>query len=77
MTNELIVIAAKCLALTIPAAALVYWIVAPSLTKKYLLLLGIIVGCISLLIGRLIAHFYFDPHPFVTGHFYAADPARA
>lgn len=69
MGNELIVIAAKYLFLAIPAAAFIDWILEPPRTKKYLLLLGIVVGCLSLAIGRLIAHFYFDPRPFVRGHF--------
>lgn len=69
MFNELIVFAAKYLFLAILAAAFVYWIVAPLPTKKYLLILGIVVGAASLGAGRLIAHFYFDPRPFVSGHF--------
>ena len=67
--NALIVFAAKYLFLAIPAAALIYWILVPTATKKYLILLGIIVGVASIVIGRLIAHFYFDPRPFVARHF--------
>lgn len=67
--NALIVFAAKYLFLAIPAAALIYWILAPAATRKYLILLGVIVGVASIVIGRLIAHVYFDPRPFVTGHF--------
>ncbi len=69
MLNDLIVFAAKYLFIVIPAATLVYWVLAPPAAKKYLLLLGIVVGVASLAIGRLIARFYFDPRPFVTGHF--------
>jgi undecaprenyl-diphosphatase len=67
--DAMIVFAAKYLFLLILAAAFVYWLVAPLPTKKYLLILGIIVGAASLGAGRLIAHFYFDPRPFVAGHF--------
>jgi len=42
---------------------------APSRTRKYLFFLGMVVGLISVIVGQAIAYFYFDPRPFVTGHF--------
>ena len=67
--DSLIVFGAKYLFLVIPALALVYWITVPAQTKKRLLFLGIVVAVISVAIGQVIAFFYFDPRPFVTGHF--------
>ncbi len=69
MFNELIIFAAKYLFVAVPILALVYWIRAPYATRRYLLLLGLLAGAAALGIGRLIAYFYFDPRPFVTGHF--------
>lgn len=69
MGNEVIIIVAKYLYLAIPAAALIYWILAPTPTKKYLVILGIIVALASLITSRIVAHFFFDPRPFVIGHF--------
>jgi len=67
--DVLIVFAAKYLFLVIPAIAFIYWLTAPSRTRKYLFFLGMAVGLISVIIGQAIAYFYFDPRPFVTGHF--------
>lgn len=69
MSDLLVVIAAKYLFLVIPAAAFIDWLRLPVRAKKYLLILGMIAGAIALALGRLIALFYFDPRPFVTGHF--------
>lgn len=67
--DGLIVFAAKDLFLVIPAIASIYWLKAPSRTKKYLFFLGMAVALISVVVGQAIAHFYFDPRPFVIGHF--------
>lgn len=69
MWNEVIVIGAKYLYLVIVAAALIYWIVTPRTTKKYLVILGIVVCASALITSRIVAHFFYDPRPFVVRHF--------
>ena len=70
MTHDLVVIiGAQYLFIVVPAVALIYWIVAPAVTKRYLVVVGIATGVVSVLIGQIIAHFYFDVRPFMTGHF--------
>lgn len=76
-TGLLIVVGAEYLFLVVPAAALIYWISAPPAIKRYLIFFGFIVGVLSVIIGQVIAHFYFDPRPFVTGHFQPLIPHGA
>src|SRR5712692_2309897 len=68
MFDLLILVAAKYLFIAIPLLAFAYWLRSPLPTKKYLVVLGVLVGISALAVGRLIAHFYFDPRPFVTHH---------
>ncbi len=69
MSHQLIIFAAKYLFLVLPIAGFFWFIRLPATAKKEALLLGVITGILALALGRLVALFFFDPRPFVTGHF--------
>lgn len=69
MLDQLIIFAAKYLFLLLPVIGFFWFIQLPMAAKKEVLLLGLITGLLALALGRLAALFFFDPRPFVAGHF--------
>ena len=69
MKNSVIIFGAQYLYLLLALFAFVWFLRLPRQTKKEVLIIGLITGALALLLGRLIAIFYFDPRPFVSGHF--------
>ncbi len=69
MLNQLIIFAAKYLFLLLPAIAFMWFVQLPPAAKKEVLVLGVITGVLALALGRFAALFFFDPRPFVAGHF--------
>ncbi len=69
MLDSLIIFAAKYLFLVLPVIGFIWFIRLPVRAKKEVLVLGLITGALALVLGRLVALFYFDPRPFVARHF--------
>ena len=69
MLDQLIIFTAKYLFLVLPVAGFLWFIQLPIRAKKEALLLGLVTGVLALALGRLAAMFFFDPRPFVAGHF--------
>jgi len=69
MLNTLIINMANYLFLLLPAIGAVWFLRLPRALQKEVVVIGLLTGALALLLGRLIAAFYFDPRPFVTGHF--------
>jgi undecaprenyl-diphosphatase len=69
MLNTLIVFAAKYLFLVVGGVAGIWFLRLPRQQKKEVLVIGLVTGLLALLLGRIIAAIYFDPRPFVSGHF--------
>lgn len=53
------------------SAALVLWVflTLPRAKKKEFLLVGIISAILALVLAKIGSHLYYDPRPFVVGHF--------
>ncbi len=69
MWNQLIIFAAKYLFLLLPVIGFLWFIRLPRRAKIEAILIGVITGVVALALGRLVALFFFDPRPFVAGHF--------
>lgn len=69
MLNTLIIFAAKYLFLLLAGIACVWFVWLPRQQKKEVVVIGLVTGLLALLLGRIIAAIYFDPRPFVSGHF--------
>jgi undecaprenyl-diphosphatase len=69
MLNTLIIVAANYLFLLLPLIALLWFLRLPRPLQKEIVVIGLITGALALILGRLIAKVYFDPRPFVSGHF--------
>ncbi|GAC1430765.1 MAG: hypothetical protein NVSMB68_03000 [Thermoanaerobaculia bacterium] len=69
MLNPLIIVAAQYLFLLIALIAFLWFLRLPRSVQKEVLVIGLVTGVLALGLGRLLAIFYFDPRPFVTGHF--------
>ncbi len=69
MLNAIIIFSAQYLYLAAGLIALVYFFKIPKDQKRNFALLTIIALYCIYLVSRMAAHFYFDPRPFVVGHF--------
>ncbi|MCX6766572.1 MAG: phosphatase PAP2 family protein [Candidatus Moranbacteria bacterium] len=67
--NILILIIAKYLVFVSVAIALVYFLKQPRPKQKEILVFAVILLPLSYIVAKVIGHFYFDPRPFVVGHF--------
>ena len=69
LLDQLIIFAAKYLFVVLPAIGFLWFVRLPPRQKKEAMLLGVITGLLALASGRFVAMFFFDPRPFVAGHF--------
>ncbi len=67
--KALAIFGAKYLFIAILIIAFFYFLRQPNSVRKRMLLLAAIACPLILLIARIIAIFYYDPRPFVVGHF--------
>jgi undecaprenyl-diphosphatase len=65
----LILIIAKYLVFVSAAIAVLYFLKQPRPRKKEMLIFAAILLPVSYFVAKIISHFYFDPRPFVVGHF--------
>jgi len=65
----LAVFGAKYLFLAVIGIAAAYFLWQPGPVKRRMMMYAAVSWPLMLIIARLIAHFYYDPRPFVTGHF--------
>lgn len=69
MTKDLIIFCGQYLYILTIVIAVVYFLIIPKDQKKSFALLAISALPCIYLVSRLAANFYFDPRPFVVGHF--------
>lgn len=69
MLNDLIILSAKYLYLLVLLLAILAFLWVPKNQKYSLLLLSIITLPCVYIIAKISSHFYFDPRPFIEGHF--------
>ena len=69
MLKGLIIFAAQYLYLVIMLIAAVHFFLLPKGEKKFFVILEVIALPCIYVASRIVAHFYFDPRPFVVGHF--------
>lgn len=69
LLNSIAVFIAEYLYLLVLIIALMFFILQPRAIKKSMILCGIIVAPLAFIISRISSIFYYDPRPFVIGHF--------
>lgn len=69
MLNDLIIFSARYLYLLVILIATIYFFFLPRNRQKDLIILMVIALPCIYLASRAASYFYFDPRPFVTGHF--------
>jgi len=69
MSNTIIIFGAKYLLFLLVGVAGVYFLQQPRNRQKELAIFGVVTCVLVFLVARIASHFYFDPRPFVTGHF--------
>ena len=69
MLKGLIIFAAQYLYLVIMLIAAVHFFLLPKGEKKFFVILAVIALPCIYATSKIVAHFYFDPRPFVVGHF--------
>lgn len=67
--NTLIIFTAKYLVFVSAAIAVFYFLKQPRQKQKEVLIFAVVLLPLSYIIAKIISHFYFDPRPFVVGHF--------
>lgn len=67
--NSIIIFAASYLYILALAVAVVFFLVQPRKIQKNMVVCGVIVAPLAYLLSRIAAFFYYDPRPFVVGHF--------
>ncbi|MDE2018789.1 MAG: phosphatase PAP2 family protein [Patescibacteria group bacterium] len=67
--DTLIVFAASYLYIFVLLIAAIFFLTRPKQTMKSMAICGIVVAPLAYLISRISSHFYYDPRPFVVGHF--------
>lgn len=60
---------AQYLYLFVVLGAAVYFFTRPKQVMKRMAICGVIVAPLAFIISRIAQHFYYDPRPFVVGHF--------
>ncbi len=51
------------------AVAGTFFLLQPRKTQKSMAICGVIIAPLSYVVSRIASHFYYDPRPFVVGHF--------
>ncbi|MBU6447878.1 phosphatase PAP2 family protein [Patescibacteria group bacterium] len=69
MINSLIIFGAKYLYLIVLAIAAIYFLKLPRSQQKNLAIFGLISLAVIFIVSRIAGYFYYDPRPFVAGHF--------
>ncbi len=69
MMDSFFIFAAEYLYLVSIATLGVYFLLRPRSSWKRMALFAILAGLFALLLGTIANHVYFDPRPFVVGHF--------
>ena len=67
--NILIIFTAKYLLFISAAIAVLYFLKQPRQKQKEMLIFAVILLPLSYIVAKIVSHFYFDPRPFVAGHF--------
>jgi undecaprenyl-diphosphatase len=67
--NFIIIFIAKYLIFVALAIAVLYFLKQPRPRQKEMLIFAAILLPVSYFVAKIISHFYFDPRPFVAGHF--------
>ncbi len=67
--NGLMIFFAKYLYLVIIFSTLLYLFLQKKLIQKRMLILGLTSFAVAFLIAKILGFFYYDPRPFVVGHF--------
>jgi len=77
LQNFLIIISAKYLLLVPVVVAVIFFFKKSRSEKKKILILAAIVFPLSYILAKILAHFYYDPRPFVFGRFAPLIPHAA
>jgi len=75
--NILIIFTAKYLLFISAAIAIIYFLKQSRQKQKETLIFAVILLPLSYIIAKIVGHFYFDPRPFVAGHFTPLFPHAA
>ncbi len=75
--NTLIIFTAKYLVFVSAAIAAFYFFKQPRQKQKEVLIFAVVLLPLSYIVAKIISHFYFDPRPFVVGHFTPLIPHAA
>ncbi len=67
--NGVAIFIAQYLYLFVLLLAIVFFLLQPWTIKKSMAICGAIIAPIAFLISRISSYFYYDPRPFVVGHF--------
>ena len=67
--NSIIIFIAKYLVFVSAAIAVLYFLKQTRAKQKEILILAVVLLPLSYIIAKVVGHFYFDPRPFVVGHF--------
>jgi undecaprenyl-diphosphatase len=67
--NTLIIFTAKYLVFVSAAAAIFYFFKQPRQRQKEILIFAVVLLPLSYVVAKIISRFYFDPRPFVVGHY--------
>ena len=67
--DTLIIFIAKYLVFVSAAIAVFYFLKQPRQKQKEILIFAVVLLPLSYIVAKIVSHFYFDPRPFVVGHF--------
>lgn len=67
--DTLIILSAQYLYLLVLLIAAVFFFMQSGAVRKSMAICGIIIAPVAYIIARIAGHFYYDPRPFVVGHF--------
>lgn len=77
MTNSIIIFSAKYLYLVAAAIYAAYFLITPKRKKVDFVMLTVVALPVIFLLSRILSRLYFDPRPFVVGHFTPLIPHAA
>lgn len=66
---QVIVLIAQYFYLLVLAVAAIFFLVQPRPVQKSMIGCGLVIAPLAYIISRIAAYFYYDPRPFVVGHF--------
>ncbi len=75
--NTLTIFTAKYLVFVLAAIAAFYFLKQPWQRQKEVFIFAVLLLPLSYIVAKVMAHFYFDPRPFVAGHFTPLIPHAA